>query len=380
MPYGRGHKLSKEECQRRVMTQSPNIRVLEYESATVPVLCQCLLCGNEWREPSKNLYRGSNCPRCFKRKKNDWTTEDLTDRMATISPEVNILGDYVSMTTYIECLCGKCGHNWRSTPDNLLSGRGCPRCSQRRAHDKRRKSHGHFIEQVHSMHPNIHILGTYRGAKTPVMCECLQCGDKWSPQPTNLLNGCGCPRCGVEQIRIKQIKPHSQFVAEVWAKNPDIEVVSVYRGSRRPVSLRCKVCGTTWKCLATNAATHGTGCPGCSASRGEQAIAAHLKSMGVTYIPQHRFDGLVGVGGSKLSYDFFLPSHNILIEYQGEYHDGSVVWQTDEQFAKQQEHDRRKRQYAHDNQYGLIEIWYWQFNQIQSILTDLLGYNSPLTA
>ena len=98
--------------------------------------------------------------------------------------------------------------------------------------------------------------------------------------------------------------------------------------------------------------------------------------MSINYIPQYRFDGLVGVGGAKLSYDFYLPEHNALIEYQGQYHDGTMVLQTEEQLSKQKEHDACKREYAESHGYRLIEIWYWDFIKIQEILNKELQLTS----
>ena len=66
----------------------------------------------------------------------------------------------------------------------------------------------------------------------------------------------------------------------------------------------------------------------------------------IEFISQKTFDGLIGTRGGNLSYDFYLPDYNLLIEYQGEYHDGNVQYQTQEEFENQQEHDRRKREYA----------------------------------
>ena len=71
-----------------------------------------------------------------------------------------------------------------------------------------------------------------------------------------------------------------------------------------------------------------------------------------------------------LSYDFYLPKYNLLIEYQGNYHDGTVnkEVQSDEKFNRQQEHDKRKREYAKKNNIKLLEIWYWDFDNIEGIL------------
>lgn len=59
---------------------------------------------------------------------------------------------------------------------------------------------------------------------------------------------------------------------------------------------------------------------------------------------------------------------NRLIGYQGEFHDGSAYKMFPERFKIQQEHDRRKREYAKSHNIELMEIWYWDFNNIEQIL------------
>ena len=39
----------------------------------------------------------------------------------------------------------------------------------------------------------------------------------------------------------------------------------------------------------------------------------------------------------------------------------------------QKEHDKRKRNYAKDNNIKLLEIWYWDFNNIENILIKELN-------
>ena len=376
MPYGRGHKITIEECQRRVDAISPNIKVLEYRGNRIPSTCLCKLCGNEWMEPAKNLFRGSNCPSCFKRKNNNRTTDSFKEEMRSIRPDIEILGEYIGAKKRILCRCTTCGFEWMAVVSNLLRGSGCSVCAHASVSSSHQKSHEKFIEEMRNKNPFVEVLGQYKTAKNPIACRCMICGCQWNPTPTNLLIGLGCPDCGRRSIREKKLKSHEQFVDDVCSINPDIEVISQYSGSHSAVTLRCKICGEEWSCMASNAISHVNGCPTCNASHGEKAIASHLRNYGVSYIPQYRFKNLVGVGGTCLSYDFFIPSHNMLIEYQGEYHDGTSKLQTAEQFHKQQEHDRRKRQYAIDNGYKFIEIWYWDFKNIKSILNQALSLSA----
>jgi len=114
-------------------------------------------------------------------------------------------------------------------------------------------------------------------------------------------------------------------------------------------------------------------CPICRTSKGEIRIYSYLQKNNIFNIPQKPFDGLLGIKGGNLSYDFYFPQYNLLIEYQGEYHDGTVHNQTKEDFEKQQEHDRRKAQYAKDNHINLLPIWYWDYDNIETILDELIN-------
>lgn len=136
-------------------------------------------------------------------------------------------------------------------------------------------------------------------------------------------------------------------------------------------------------------------CPECQHSKGEKRIAKYLlensfinisqddynrlsknKKFNNTYfIQQKTFDGLLGVFNGNLLYDFYIPNYNLLIEYQGEFHDnngGDGTKYMKQKFPKLQEHDKRKRDYAQTNNINLLEIWYWDFDNIETILTNHL--------
>lgn len=109
-------------------------------------------------------------------------------------------------------------------------------------------------------------------------------------------------------------------------------------------------------------------CPKCNVSKGELNIANFLNKNNILYQRQKMFDNLIGLGNGSLSYDFYLPDYNLLIEYQGQFHDGKGNEYMKQNLKKQQEHDRRKRKYAKDHDISLLEIWYWDFDNIDEIL------------
>ena len=108
---------------------------------------------------------------------------------------------------------------------------------------------------------------------------------------------------------------------------------------------------------------------GCLRSGGEYNIIQWLEKNNIEYESQKKFPNLVGINGGNLSYDFYLPTYNLLIEAQGQQHiTPKELFGGEEQFQKQQEHDKRKRDYAEANGYKLLEIWYYDYDRIEEIL------------
>lgn len=79
-----------------------------------------------------------------------------------------------------------------------------------------------------------------------------------------------------------------------------------------------------------------------------------------------------------MSYDFHITGTKILIEYQGIQHYKPVdAFGGKEQYEKQKEHDRRKREYAKKNGYRLIEISY-KYDTYEKVAAYLDKHLLPL--
>lgn len=142
------------------------------------------------------------------------------------------------------------------------------------------------------------------------------------------------------------------------------------------IKFKCNICGNIWSATPNKILSAKQSCPSCSSSHGEREIERFLKNNNFKYEPQKEFDGLIGAY-LPLRYDFYLPTNNILIEYQGEYHDGNVRNQSKEELLKRQDYDAKKRDYANEHNIKLIEIWYWDFDRIETILSNLLLSKQP---
>lgn len=213
-----------------------------------------------------------------------------------------------------------------------------------------------------------------RGNRKICKCKCI-CkvhGYEWIGYYANLIKGKGCTICGHEKLREERAFNLDYVKNELKKIRDDIIIVDEkYINSNTKMSCKCLDCNTIWGITWDNL-KQGYGCPICKKSKGELKIHKFLDSINVKHECQVRYDGLFGLRGNLLSYDFFLPEYNLLIEYQGEYHDGSAGNQTVEEYERQKEHDRRKSEYAKKNQINLLEIWYWDYENIERILSKVI--------
>ena len=88
----------------------------------------------------------------------------------------------------------------------------------------------------------------------------------------------------------------------------------------------------------------------------------------INFVFQMKFDDLKYK--SNLYYDFYIPYLNTLIEYDGEFHYFDIF--KNGSFETSLMRDELKNKYAISNNIDLIRIPYWDFNNIESILTQKL--------
>ena len=69
-----------------------------------------------------------------------------------------------------------------------------------------------------------------------------------------------------------------------------------------------------------------------------------------------------------------MPDYNLLIEYQGQQHERAVdFFGGEEKFEIQKEIDKKKKEYAQNNHYDFLEIWYRDYDNIENILSNKLA-------
>lgn len=112
---------------------SPNIDILsKYIDNKTLIKCKCNICNNTWETMAANLISGKGCPKCGLKKRISAITktkQQFVIELSHVSPDIEVIGDYINTNTQILCKCKNDGNEWLATPSNLLKGTGCPICN-----------------------------------------------------------------------------------------------------------------------------------------------------------------------------------------------------------------------------------------------------------
>lgn len=299
------------------------------------------------------------------------TKDEFLKRLEQSNTDFNVLGEFKDWKTKLPVACKTCNYTGDRLPRTILNSGKCPIC------DGKRRTR--TLEQVQELiDSNIKIISGYKNVTSRVHCKCEIDGCEWDTAVYNLINGSHCPQCRSEKLSQNMRYTKEEVDKLIAEKNNTVVCIGRYITTRRNALFKCLKCGREFETTPHNV-IQGSGCPHCAKSKGEIAIKACLEENNIDYQPQKKFDGLLGVGGRNLSYDFYLPDQKLLIEFQGRGHYEPIQFcsreglTAEEQFAKQQEHDKRKREYAINNGYELLEISYKQMNDIPEIIKGVIG-------
>lgn len=363
-------KKTTEQYKQELHNINPNIEVLEeYINNKTKILHLCKTCNHKWKSYPSNILKGSDCPKCYHTNRIK-TNDEFVKEMYEKHPNIEILSEYIKASEKISCRCKICGYIWSATARSLSHGTGCMQCGYESMKKKVRKSHQIFVEELQEINSNIILLEEYINNYTKIKVKCKICNHEWNPFPTGLLSGHGCPECSRYNIMLSE----NEFFDRInFCSNNTIIIHNSYNGLLLDYVCECKKCGNIWETKGAHL-IRGHACPKCKSSRGERIICSILDNHKIEYYFQKSFYELKGVGNKPLSYDFYIPKYNLLIEFQGIQHDiTNDFFGGEKQFKIQQEHDKRKREYAKQNNINLLEIWYYDIDNIESILLQKIN-------
>jgi hypothetical protein len=202
--------------------------------------------------------------------------------------------------------------------------------------------------------------------------QCTVCDFIWKAKPSNVKSSnMGCSKCHKKkQGNITKVKYKDEFIDFLNIKK-NIELIDKYTDSITKTQFKCIICSHTWITRPSDIKLGISSCVKCSPfkiSKGEYFIEEYLLKNNITFIPQWKEHTCVFK--RKLPYDFYLPDHNLAIEFQGIQHYQFVkrFHRNIDGFELQKKKDKIKRNYCKSNNIPLLEITYDQINDIEDII------------
>ena len=306
-----------------------------------------------WNNSNKEWYESKGY---VFTKRNEFFDVKVKDLMPHSSKKIDIVCDY-------------CGENYKTQYALITNGRKiiqkdcCPNCTGKKSSEvswKRRA--GKYIGlSKNACEENGYTLLTtideYTDVKMDTQFICPM-HDIQIMMLENIIHGHKCDRCSYEQrgeaLRhdVKYIIEQVESVNGNKLLNPDD-----YKDSTtRNLDILC-ACGNIFTTSLANYTRYGvTTCYSCSCkeSTGEKIIREFLENHKINFEQEKRFDDCRDK--KPLPFDFYLPDHNLIVEFDGQHHYEDVTYSNHEITVV---HDKIKNDYCQSHNITLLRIPYW---------------------
>ena len=234
-----------------------------------------------------------------------------------------------------------------------------------------KEKYSYLIGQIIGKWKVLDIVHTRK--KPDAICFCTECGNTTRPVNIgNLLKGlthdCGCGR---KKTLSKMFG--KDFTGQKFGKLTAVELMPETNKYHKRIYRCICDCGNETYVLGNSLATKHTQSCGCINSVFNMYIRQYLDSQQINNIPEYS----VIINNIRYRFDFYLPSYNLFIEYDGIQHFEPKGFSGDKDvdqlnFEKTQQRDKIKNQYAKDNKINLLRIPYWEQNNIDNIIDNCL--------
>jgi hypothetical protein len=347
-----GKKITNKEVD-ELLINRPIKRLGEYINKKTKIKFQCLIedCNYIWTTaPYSILIRGTGCPNCVDNSKK--VTNEQLD-IILVGRNIERLDCYINSYTHLnfQCLNKKCNHIWLSTPNSIINGKsGCPKCAHENSISLTSEE---FDEKIKNL--GIIRIDEYLGGKIPINFQCTKCKYIFKTFPRSLSHDqTTCAKCwGNAKLTNNDI--------DIKLINRNIQRIGNFVNNKAQIDFKCLICNFIWPAAPTDVLNKLTGCPKCQSPKSEGIIIKIFERYNIEYVYQKRIQEINNLF-PKLKVDFYFPSINIIIEYNGTQHYKSTRFggisqeRADDKFAKQRKRDKLLRKTCKDNNIILICI------------------------
>ena len=247
---------------------------------------------------------------------------------------------YIKSRFNIKIKCKVCGDNFEQIANNHLSKKhGCANCN-----GNKKMTFEKFIEKVnHQKYEYFEENFNYKNVKI----KCKKCGDVFHQLGSDHINGNrGCAKCA------KNKKYTQEEIVKLFIEvHNNRYTYGIYKNFNSKIEITCKEHGIFYQRCDHH--LHGKNCPKCIMSCDEQVIYDYLTKNNIEFVFQKTYDNCRGKS-KLLPFDFYIPSINTLIEFDGRYHFIDIYGSLEERKRL----DKIKTDYCLANNIKLYRITY----------------------
>lgn len=276
--------------------------------------------------------------------------------------------EYINTSTHLLVQC-PCGHEpYKVTLRNWRKERRCPHCSHHV-----QLTYKQVKEEIEKEEGYILLSTSYKTTGDKLLIKCPN-GHEFEQSLDNFRKGARCKYCN------GGVKLDYDIVKKNIEDEGYILVDDVYINANTKLHLLCSN-GHDYYVTYNNFINQNNRCTECknSHSKGEQAVINFLKENNIEYLNEYSFKDCRGsLSNRPYPFDFYIPSMNVCIEFDGEQHykpirfGGISEEKANEMFNKTKERDNYKTNYCKEHGIKLIRIPYFEYNNINEILSQLI--------
>lgn len=158
--------------------------------------------------------------------------------------DYSLLPDVFKMTDRVPIICAVHGEFMQIARNHVHAKQGCPVCGRLKANEKMTDSFEEFLEKEKRVHGDKYepIRESFTATKNKLKIRCKKCGKVFEQTGVMHLAGNGCSFCN---------PPHKKLTTEEFKErlaktHPNLEVLSEYISTNKPITVRCKIHGHTY--------------------------------------------------------------------------------------------------------------------------------------
>lgn len=282
-------------------------------------------------------------------------------------------GDNVNLT------CEECGCEFSTLIASFKSGKkSCNKCSLKKCNQEKVTKLDDVLKILESQKIK-YVSGVIENEDSLLELYCEKCEESFQKRVFGVKrNKIICQRCSLKHRKDKtRTSTEKEQKKCDKAKKDKYKILEVYfNGEQQKIKVLRVACGHEYTIYKSSFYKNRHICKICDVFGMEKITLDFLEKQNIDYVKDYFFSDLIGVGGGTLFYDYAVIKNNkiyMLIECQGEQHYKPVNhYGGEDTFIRQQEHDNRKRNYAKEHNIPLLEIPYWESENIENILSEAL--------